>query len=333
MDDDSDPLQNLPIPTTDQEKPYNNKIARYLSLTLSIPERTGRALSAIIGGGTMLLTKMLVPGAIKNTSSYHFTLGMFQTFLVQNVAGMTEMRTQTELQEKFVHRKLLGSSLEAAGLLTMHFSPVWVFAIASDTARGGQVFVQRLVQQLKENGVIDPQSNPQTIEQILLSIQDVSHRSAAAIDTPPLSKQEIQDLADELRISAARLTENSSQLLPRFESLWNQITLVARKENMNLAQILGMLSVRAAAVSNSGIGTADALGKTSYGILDEMVLTEYRETLKGISDEGASNYLFNHMQPFIENARSHFDFRNETSTQRWLLGFLGKFKAKLRPKN
>jgi len=333
MEDETPASDNLPALTSPPKQKFDSKIAHYLALTLSIPERTARALSAIIGGGTILLTKTLIPGAIKNTSSYHFTVGMFQTFLVQNVAGMSEVRTNTELKEKFVHRKLLGSSLEAAGLLTMHFSPVWVFAIASDTARGGQVFLSRLVHHLKENGVISASSNPESLEQILQSIQDVSHQSAAAIDTPPLSKQEIQDLANELRSSAAKLTENSSNMLPRFETLWNQITLVAKKENLSLAQILGMLSVQAAAVSGTGIGTAGALGKTGYGIVDEMILTEYRETLQGISDEGATNYLSNHMQPFLSNARSHFDFNNETATQKFLGSFFGKFRAKMFPVN
>ncbi len=331
MEDDAPAASNLSVATESSTKKYDSKIAHYLSLSLSIPERTARALSAIIGGSTILLTNTLIPGAIKNTSSYHFTVGMFQAFLVQNVAGMSEVRTNTELKENFVNRKLLGSSLEAAGLLTMHFSPVWVFAIASDTARGGQVFLNRLVHHLKENGVINESSNPESLEQILQSIQDMSHQSAAAIDTPPLSKEEITNLANELRGSAAKLTENSTNMLPRFENLWNQITLVARKENLSLAQVLGMLSVHAASISGTGLGTAGALGKTSIGIVDEVVLTDYRETLQGISEEGASNYLTNHMQPFLQQARSHFDFTNETVTQRLLGNFFTKFKAKLFP--
>ncbi|MCG8414327.1 MAG: hypothetical protein MI746_08925 [Pseudomonadales bacterium] len=324
------PPENLPVSTNDSES-TPGALAHYFALTLSLPERTARALSALVGGGTLLLTQTLVPGAIKNSSSYHFTLGMFQTFLVQNVAGMARVRTQSELRDKFVHRKLVGSSLEAAGLLTMHFSPVWVFAIASDAAKGGQVFLQRLVHHLKENGVIDSESNPESLEQILQSIQDMSRQGATAIDTPPLSVQEIQDLANELRGSAASLTTNSSNLLPRFENLWNQITLVANKENMNLPQIMGMLSIQAASVSGASVGAAGAIGKTGIGILDEVILMEYRETLQGISEEGASNYLANHMQPFLENARSHFDFKQETITQRWFHNAMAKFRAKLFP--
>ena len=329
--DNNKPTTNFPAVTEAEVEP-SSKLAHYFSLTLSIPERTARALSAVVGGGTLLLSQTLIPGAVKNSSSYHFTLGMFQSFLIQNVAGMASVQTRTELKDKFVHRKLVGSSLEAAGLLTMHFSPVWVFAIASDAAKGGQVFVQRLVHHLKENGVIDPESNPQSIEQVLQSIHEVSRQGATAIDTPPLSVQEIQDMANELRLSAAGLAENSNTLLPKFENLWNQITLVAKKENLSVAQILGMLSVQAASISGAGLGTAGAVGKTGYSLVDEVILTEYRQTLQGISEEGAGNYLSNHMQPFLQNARSHFDFKKETTTQRWLRVTAANFKAKLFPK-
>lgn len=326
-------LENLPVKCEEAESSTTSKLAHYFSLTLSLPERTARALSALVGGGTLLLTHTFVPGAIKNSSSYHFTMGMFQTFLIQNVAGMARVSTQSQLKDKFVHRKLVGSSLEAAGLLTMHFSPVWVFAIASDAAKGGQVFLQRLVHHLKESNVIDPDSNPESLEQILQSIHDMSHQGATAIDTPPLSVQEIQELANDLRNSAGHLASNSTNLLPRFENLWNQITLVANKESMSLPQILGMLSVQAATVSGTGVNAAGAVGKTSIGILDEVILTEYRQTLQGITEEGAGNYLTNHMQPFLDNARSHFDFNQETVTQKWFQNTFNKFKAKLFPKN
>ncbi len=325
--------KNLPAQSQYSEPSTTNKLVHYFSLSLSLPERTARALSALVGGGMLLLTHTFIPGAIKNSSSYHFTAGMFQSFLIQNMAGMARVKTQTELKDKFVHRKLVGSSLEAAGLLTMHFSPVWVFAIASDAARGGQVFLHRLVDQLKESKVISPDSDPESLEQVLQSIHEMSHKGAAAIDTPPLSIEEIQQLANDLRKSAGDLTTNSTNLLPRFENLWNQITLVAKQEDMSLAQILGMLSVQAASIPSTGLNAASAVGKTGIGILDEVILREYRETLQGISDEGAGNYLTNHMQPFLDTARSHFDFNNETSTQNWFHQTLNKFKARLFPEN
>ena len=97
-------------------------------------------LGSLIGGSTLLLTKTLIPSAVKNSNSHRFTFGMFWTFLIKNVDKLGDFQTDTELQEHFLNRKLLGTFLEAAGLLNMHLSPVWVFAIASDAAKEVKFF-------------------------------------------------------------------------------------------------------------------------------------------------------------------------------------------------
>ncbi|PCJ28200.1 MAG: hypothetical protein COA96_01445 [SAR86 cluster bacterium] len=307
----------LPVALNENRETYFEKLNHYLALSLSIPERAARAMGAIIGGSTLLLTKTFIPRAIKGSASYKFTFGMFQTFLIRNVAKLDHADVDVVLQNHFMNRKLLGTSLEAAGLLTMHLSPVWVFAIASDAAKGGKVFLERLVHHLKENQVIDKTSNPESLEQILQSIHEMSMHAATAIDTPPLSKQEVKELADELRKATSSLAQNSSKLVPSFESIWQQINKVARKENLKTEQILGMLSVSAATIIHTGKGTVDALGRTSFYLVDEVLLNDYKATLNGISKSGYLNYMQQHMQPFVENAQTHFDFSQENRSQRW----------------
>jgi len=323
------PVHQLNDPD-ESEQSYLRRLTHYLTLTLSLPERSARAVGALVGGGTYLLSETLLPTALRSTSSYRFTLGMFQAFLIRNVAGIESSPTTEELQEKFVQRKLLGTSLETAGLLTMHLSPVWIFAIASDAAKGGRVFLQRLVNELKNNGVIAQDVNPDSLEQILQAIHDMGRQGATAIDTPPLSSDELKKLADELRASTAHLADNSAQLVPRFESLWNQITLIAKRENMSVAQILGILSVHAASVTQSSWGTVGAVGRTSYHFLDEVIVADYKKTLDGISETGAWRYLSTNMAPFLDSAQSHFDFRRETRTERWLKSAVSRFIAKIR---
>jgi hypothetical protein len=307
-----------------------DKLGHYLALSLSLPERVARALSALVGGSMQLLTNTFIPLPIKGSNSYRFTLGMFQTFLIRNIAGVDQANNDVELQDRFMHRKLLGSSIEAAGLLTMRLSPVWIFAIASDAARGGQIFLQRLVKQLKENGVIAADTHPETLEQLLAGIHEMSRKGAAAIDMPPLTADEIRILADELRESTESLTENAAGLLPTFESIWEQIEGIARAEKLSMAEVLGMLSVRAASITDTSIGAADAVGQTGYRMVDELLLDDYRKTLGEISRVGAYPYAKQHMQPFVANARSHFDFGAETLSQRWFKKAFGKIASRIR---
>ena len=315
----NDPDSKLPMLVLAENSPdtSGDKLNHYLALSFSLPERMARALGSLIGGSTLLLTKTLIPTAVKNSNSYRFTFGMFQAFLIKNVAQLDGFKTDTELQEHFLNRKLLGTSLEAAGLLTMHLSPVWVFAIASDAAKGGQVFLNRLIHHLKENEVVGEDSNPESLEQVLLSIHDMGRLGATAIDTPPLSMVEVEELAAQLRESTASLRINSLNLLPRFEAIWDQISQVASQENLSTEQVLGMLSVSAASLAQTSLGTAGALGKTGFYFLGDIILNDYKEVLADISDTGSLRYMQQNMQPFVQNSQSHFKFKIETRSQTW----------------
>ena len=310
----------LPVPLPDSDDASGNylgKLNHYLALSFSIPERVARALGAIVGGSTLLLTKTLFPKAVKNSNSYRFTFGMFQTFLIRQVAQLDHFPEQEPLPQHFLNRKLLGTTLEAAGLFTVHLSPVWVFAIASDAAKGGQVFLNRLVHHLKENEVIAQERNPETLEQVLLAIHEMSRHGATAIDTPPLSMAELEELAAQLRESTSSLSRNAVNLIPSFESIWSQINQVASKERLSAEQVMGILSVSAASIKHTGVGAAGAVGKTGFHFLDEVVLTDYRDTLAEIAETGSLMYMQNNMQLFMRNAQSHFDFKKETRSQLW----------------
>jgi hypothetical protein len=330
----NDPDSKLPVPMLDENNldTYLDRLNHYLARSFSLPERIARALGSLIGGSTLLLTKTLIPSAVKNSNSYRFTFGMFQTFLIKNVAQLDDFQTDTELQEHFLNRKLLGTSLEAAGLLTMHLSPVWVFAIASDAAKGGQVFLNRLIHHLKEHDVIAEASNPESLEQVLLSIHDMGRQGATAIDTPPLTMLEVEELAAQLRESTASLSKNSANLLPRFEAIWNQISQVANQESLSTDQVLGMLSVSAASIAQASVGTAGALGKTGFYFLDEIILNDYKETLAHISDTGSLRYMQQNMQPFVQNAQSHFNFKIETRSQTWFRDGIARLMLQIRLK-
>ena len=54
-------LENLPVKCEEAESSTTSKLAHYFSLTLSLPERTARALSALVGGGTLLLNTHVRP--------------------------------------------------------------------------------------------------------------------------------------------------------------------------------------------------------------------------------------------------------------------------------
>ncbi len=304
-------------------KPIFSTALEYLTYTLSLPERAVRSLAALIGGSTDLLVKSLLPESLRGTTTYRVTVGLFQAFLLERMAGIApeDVTTATgRLKNKYVQRKLLGNVLEAAGLLTMRFSPLWVLAIAGDAAGGGKTFLERLVKHLKINNVIPENAEPKELVDVLEAVQNASDKSATALDQPPLSRDELAQLADEMKESYSKVLTTSVDLIPDLTKVWDDIEKVSVKEKVPLETLLGMMVFEAASFVEKSVGTVTAVGKTGVELFDEAIVQSYKRTLERVSIEGVDGYLANHFQPFLEAAKGHFDVSKKTWLERKLTG-------------
>jgi hypothetical protein len=293
-----------------------------LRYVLSLPERTLRSLAAVAGGTSLLLTDTLFPDALRGTSMYRIFVGDTQRFVIDKVAQVQrEGRADGRpVSDDYVRRKMVGNALEAAGLLAMHFSPLWVFAIAGDAAAGSRAFLHRLVEQLKQNGVIAPEVDPTDLVDLLDAIQAASRRSAVAIDTPPLSRAALAALARELSASYGAMFVQGRRLLPEFETTWARMERLARRENVSVAQLGGIMTVDVARWGKRGIGAVLAVGTTGSALFGEKILASYAETLDQVAAQGISRYLSYSLRPFLKAAAAHFDPDRLTWTEARLRG-------------
>lgn len=289
---------------------------------LSLPERSLRAGAAFLGGTSALLTDILIPSGLRGSSSYRITVGLLQAFLIERLAGMEEVGGdgRPALKSRFVQRKLVGNVLEAAGLLTVRLSPLWVFAIAADGASGGKVFVERLVEQLKARGVIAPDAHPKELVEVLEAVQEASGASAAAVDLPPLSREELRQFVEEMKARYARVFSGTGDLLGTFEETWQRMTALAGRERVPLARLTGVMALEAAEAFNKGVGTVAAVGETGWSLVDEAILDSYRRTLNEVANAGLRAYLRSHYRPFVRAAARQFEPRRRTGLERLLLG-------------
>lgn len=296
-----------------------------LAYLMSLPERTIRSLAAVAGGTTSLLTETLFPDSLRGTTMYKIFVGDAQRFVIQKVAQVQNEPGQAGgaagvagQSPDYVQRKMVGSALEAAGLLAMHFSPLWVFAVAGDAAAGSNEFLQRLVVQLKRNNVVPPEAQIAGLQDLLAVIQEASRRSASAVDTPPLSREEISKMASDMTENYRRMFSKMTNLLPRFETLWSRMESLARRENVSLERLGGILTVDVASWGRKGFGTVMAVGQTGSELFGEKVLASYDRTLDAVAQEGFTGYLAKHMKPFLQAATDHFSPAKKTWTESML---------------
>jgi hypothetical protein len=292
-------------------------VRQRLMYTLSLPERTIRSLAALLGGTSTLLAETLFPKSLRGTTSYKVTIGLMQQFIIEQVAGMKIKidEDQNQLDEDYVQRKMAGTALEAVGLLTMGYSPLWVFAILGDASGGSKVFLNRLVQHLKENNIVAENIEATELVDVLEAVQDASRKSTTTIDTPPLSRAELSKLADEMKISYGRVYKSTTNLIPRLETLWKSMEQLAFRENISMERLGGIMTVEAVLWSKKGIGFARATSQTGVELIDEKILDSYRQTLVATREQGIDKYMSAHMQPFMRAAKAHFDPAQKSWTE------------------
>ena len=294
-------------------------IRQQVGYVLSLPERTIRSLAALAGGTTSLLTDTLFPDVLRGTTLYRIFVGDTQKFVIEKVAqiqreGQADDGADTS-DPMYVQKKMIGGALETAGLFAMHFSPLWVFAIAGDAAAGTGVFLNRLTEQLKHNGVIAEDTKVEGLEDLMSAMQDASQTSATAIDTPPLSREEMSKLASDMTESYKQMFAKATDLVPRFETIWDRMGRLASRENISLSRLGGILTVDVAEWGKKGIGSALAVGQTGTSLFGEKILDSYVRTLDDVAKQGATSYVSDRMKPFLQAASDHFSPDRKTWTQ------------------
>jgi hypothetical protein len=288
----------------------------------SLPERLLRSAAAVVGGTSLLVTETLFPEVVKDSTTYRVIVGNLQRFMIDQVAQVEYFSATQEERviDGYIGRKLAGNVLEMAGLMTMRFSPVWVFALAGDAAAGSKVFLDRLSTNLKQHGVIDAESDPEDVVSLLDAIQKASSSSVTAMDTPPLSSQQLGELAGELTDGYGRMFSKSQALLSRFNALQRRMEKTAGDEGLSVEEVSGVMAIDVASLGRTSVETTLAVSQTGAELFGEKILASYERTLDDLNSQGASAYLSRYLKPFMDAAVAHFDPDKPTWTQAMLLG-------------
>ena len=295
-----------------------------------------RALASLVGGVSVLITTTLFPEALRDTTTYRVFVGNFERFIVEKIAQIQRDPpieiSILDVTDDYLQRKVIGSALEAAGLLTLHISPVWVFAIAGDVVGGSNLFLKRLTTQLKSNGVIAETTQVSELTDLLEAMQQATGKSARLVDTPPLSRQDLALFADELRTSYHQIFAKTTNLLPRMETIWRSMRSLSLREQISFSGLAGMMTLSLANAAEKGVTTAFTVGSVSGELFGEKILESYVVTLDKIISEGGDAYLDHHLGPFIEAAVGHFNPGKKSWTESlFSVSIPPELKGKVRP--
>ena len=300
-------------------------ISGLVRYTLSLPERLVRAAVGLVGGALLAVLDVLLPQALRSTTVYRILFGDSLRFALERIAGVTPAReTLPPLPRNFQARKMAGTAIESLGLLAVQFSPLWVFAIAGDAAAGSKLFLRRLEGHLKNEGVIDAGVEVRGLVDLLDALQRASRATAAMIDTPPLSRADLEAMAVDIRSAFQALFVGTTDLIPRLDRIWLRMEQMSAESGLSVGALAGYMARSSRSLLARSRGTMRALGRTGSDLAGEHVLQGYTRTLDELAEGGGRAFLQVRMQPYLLAVRELFTADHRTWTEKAIARLVGR---------
>lgn len=295
-----------------------NERAQYL---LSLPERVVRSASALAAGLLRELGDVALPAGLRRTRLYQNLVDTTLRFLIEQV-GQVEGAYPAEgrLAEDFAVRRTAGNGIELVGILTFRASPVWVLAALADLSGAGRKLIQEISDSLKQEGLLDPATRFENVDQILDGLERSAGRLAEAINTPPLDvsglRREWSDLQKDVRTIPPRGLP-SPEILWRS---WNELKQTAAAQQRSVFELSSLVALSAVGRLPENARWLSRCARLATRRAGEFyataLLEHYRETLAEIQKIGYLSYWVREFRPYLRAAALQFSPRRSSLTQR-----------------
>jgi hypothetical protein len=284
---------------------------------LSLPERSIRFVTSFATSITSLLTKTILPKPIKKSTLYQMTFGLLQDYLIKHVAEISLEEIQEGSSQDYIYKKTAGSIVEGIGLLTIHYSPIWLLAMISDIAGGSQVYLKYLTKSLRKEDVIGINQEFTSVESLLNHIQKITENSAKFIDQPPIRKEEFMEVFEQLKTFYEKDPELIMAFFRKLKGIYQELQKISDESQVSFKKLTGATTLDL--MKNFGEKTiyfSKISSKTTLKIFNDYFIDTYEEIFIEIKNIGPQKYLGNHMKPFIHQLTNHFKKEKITTTDK-----------------
>ena len=275
-------------------------MGRRAAFVASIPERALRAFVGTLAGAVHETAEVALPRFARRSRFYEATAKNALRLAIELVGSVERPQEEGALETgELMKRKVTGNVVELGSIAAFGFSPLWLLAGAADVLRGSRVYLDVLVDELQRGGVIAPETQFASVDELLGALEGTSTTTARLVDIPPLELSQLRASLGELRTHAGDL--------PRPEelaSLFAGLRRTAARERRSLLEV------------SSGMGLAFLVSARRVG--REHVAAPYREDWQPLRAEGFGAYARRVAGPYRDAAASHFDPERRTWTEKGL---------------
>ncbi|MFN8222987.1 MAG: hypothetical protein U0R50_07005 [Gaiellales bacterium] len=282
-----------------------------LGYVVSLPERLVRALAAMLSGSVHESFELALPRVVRRSRFYEATAKNLLRVTIELVGGVESSAPRDDEVEpspgRLAVRKGAGNVIELGSIAAFGFSPLWVLAAAADVTRGSRAYLDTLVVELVNEGVLREGAEFRSVDDLLGALEGVSGSSARLIDIPPLETQALRRSLAEMRADAASLP--SADELAR---VYQALRAAAAREGTSMIDV--------------SLGVGIAFFNSARHVGRQHLLDPYREDLKPVKDEGLGAYARRVSRPYAAAVHRHFAADELSKTEAGLeaLGRLGR---------
>ena len=277
---------------------------------LSLPERLVRSTLGVSAGVAREVGEVALPDGVRRSQLYQNLVDSTLRFLIEQVGGAEGVyRAEEKLPDDFLARRATGNAIEVLGIVAFRASPVWVLAALADLSGLGRQLIPEISGALKEQGLLDRETQFTSVDQMLDGLERTSSRLASTINTPPLDVATLRSDWEGIRREARTLQPRALPSADAITGLWTQLRAESERQQRSVFETSSMMALTAA-------------GRTR-DFFTSALLDHYRDTLDELRQVGYATYATRQLRPYFAAAFNQFSPRRQTLTERLLTRWRG----------
>jgi hypothetical protein len=289
----------------------------------SLPERLVRSVVGLGAGVTREVSDVVLPRSVRQSRLYTNLVDTTLRFLIEQVGQVEGVYgSEDKLADDFLARRTVGNAVEVLGVVAFRASPVWVLAALADVCGLGRHLIPEIAAALKEQGLLEADTDFSSVDQLLDGLERTSGRMAQTINTPPLDVSALREEWRAIKEEARGLTPDRLPTGESLISLWSDLKAESVRQEKSIYQTSSMLALSAVRSVPHGarwLGASAVAGATRTGqVLAASLLEQYRETLQEVRRVGYAEYATRHLRPYVHAAVTQFAPGTSTLTDRFL---------------
>jgi hypothetical protein len=288
---------------------------------LSLPERILRSATALAGGLLREIGEVTIPQTVRRSQLYRNLVDATLRFLIERVGQVEGVYPGEEkLSEDFLVRRTAGNGIELIGILTFRASPVWVLAALADASGAGRYLIREITDTLKDAGLLEPQTEFSTVDQMLDGLEQSAGRLASTINTPPLDVAALRQEWESMRRDLSKIPPKNLPALDSLRGVWTGIKQEAQEQNRTVFEVSSLMAMSAITTLPQKARWLSASARLAAGktgsVMAGVLLDHYRTTLKQIHERGYIRYAVQQFRPYLYAAVSQFSPKRRSLTER-----------------